>query len=302
MNESASTNDFDYIAYTDGGCARNPSGPGGYGVVLMNCHTGQMKELSMGYRSTTNNRMEIAAAIVALKQIPAGARVALYSDSQLMLNCLSGAWKRKVNLDLWALADAAAKDKDITYIWVRGHNGDPMNERCDQLATQAMNRPDLLEDTGFTTKENAAAPKKGAAAASQAAPRTAARPQVPSRHRERPEIPAELDLPYSGSYQPEVHEACRQAIASLPEDPGFQKLVSLRTGGLDGWSRLTLDQVPRMFSERLTDLVRGYLPDNQDFLTCTRWIGRGLKPSLAIRKVLADKEISEKMMKKTGNR
>ena len=85
----------EYILYADGGCAVNPGGPGGIGVVIVSKKTGEISEFSQGYRATTNNRMEIRAVIEALSRIPEGASADLYSDSQYTLNCMAGDWAKR---------------------------------------------------------------------------------------------------------------------------------------------------------------------------------------------------------------
>ena len=97
---------WDRIVYTDGGCKRNPGGAGGLGVVIIDTETGEITERNQGYLSTTNNRMEVMAAIVALKQIPDGCNVFLHSDSQYLLNTISGKWKKQKYTDLWSQLEA----------------------------------------------------------------------------------------------------------------------------------------------------------------------------------------------------
>jgi ribonuclease HI len=133
--------------YTDGGCEPNP-GTGGWAVVL-SCN-GHYKELSGGEPETTNNRMELTAALEALKALKRPCTVVLHTDSQYLKRGITEwlpAWKRKgwkrktgsvKNLDLWQELDSLAQKHDIVWRWVRGHSGDPLNERCDELAGQAI--------------------------------------------------------------------------------------------------------------------------------------------------------------------
>ncbi len=150
--------------YTDGSSRKNP-GPGGYGVILEfldssgNLHT---KELSQGYVKTTNNRMELMGAIVALEALSEPCEVELWSDSQYLINAfnqhwiegwIKKGWKRSKtgpvkNVDLWQRLLRAAGPHSITWKWVRGHNGHPQNERCDKLATAAADSGSLLTDPG----------------------------------------------------------------------------------------------------------------------------------------------------------
>lgn len=145
---AAFTGEADYIIYTDGSCLRNPDGPGGWAAVLTEQATGRVQELSGGDPSTTNNRMELTAALRALSAVPEGAKVALYTDSQYMKNgftkhWLEG-WKKKgwvtakgtpvLNKELWVALDEAFHLRTVEFHWVKGHVGVEANERCDQLA------------------------------------------------------------------------------------------------------------------------------------------------------------------------
>ncbi len=132
--------------YTDGACSGNP-GPGGWGAILR--FNGHEKELSGGEKSTTNNRMEMMAAIVALETLTRPCAVDLYTDSQYLqqgVNEWLAGWKRKgwperiKNQDLWKRIDALIEKHDVTFHWIKGHAGHPENERCDELARMAIPR------------------------------------------------------------------------------------------------------------------------------------------------------------------
>jgi ribonuclease HI len=142
--------------YTDGACSGNP-GPGGYGVVLM---AGKhRKELSGGFRLTTNNRMELLAAITGLEALKYdGLRVRLHTDSQYLVNAVNNGWvfgwekkrfAKKKNPDLWIRFLEVYRRHRVTLIWVKGHNNNPENERCDSLAVAASKLPGLPEDEGY---------------------------------------------------------------------------------------------------------------------------------------------------------
>ena len=152
--------------YTDGAARGNPDGPGGYGAVLQYIDTkGQLheRELSRGYKKTTNNRMELMAAIVALEALNRPCEVDLYSDSKYLTdafnqrwidNWVKNNWKRGKsgpvkNIDLWERLLKAKAPHRVNFIWVKGHAGHPQNERCDQLATTAADGTDLLVDEGL---------------------------------------------------------------------------------------------------------------------------------------------------------
>ena len=143
--------------YTDGAARGNP-GPGGYGCILM--YGQHRKELSAGYRLTTNNRMELLAVITALqsltkKDIP----VLIYSDSQYVVNAIEKGWLNtwiktnfkggKKNSDLWKTYHHIAKAFSIKMIWVKGHADNPFNNRCDELATAAADGKHLLVDEWY---------------------------------------------------------------------------------------------------------------------------------------------------------
>lgn len=149
--------------YTDGAARGNPDGPGGYGTVLEYVDTkGELhtKELSQGYKRTTNNRMELMAVIAGLEALNRPCEVELYSDSQYVVNAfnqhwiegwIKKGWKRGKNeqvknIDLWKRLLAAKEPHSVTFIWVKGHAGHPQNERCDSLATGAADGKDLIED------------------------------------------------------------------------------------------------------------------------------------------------------------
>jgi len=149
--------------YTDGGCEPNP-GPGGYGAVLV--HPRKRAEVSGGFRKTTNNRMEIFAAIAGLELLKQPCKVTLYSDSQYVVKAMSegwvAAWKKKSwwrtrterpeNVDLWQRLDALCQTHQVEFRWVKGHAGHLENERCDQLAMAALHQPNLPADDGYENK------------------------------------------------------------------------------------------------------------------------------------------------------
>ncbi len=142
--------------FTDGAASGNP-GPGGYGVVLRSGK--HYKELSQGYRKTTNNRMELLAVIKALEALKApNQQVVICSDSKYVIDAIEKRWvygwvqkgfKDKKNKDLWMRYLEVSKLHNIQFKWVKGHAGHPENERCDELAVQAYKQKDLLIDTVF---------------------------------------------------------------------------------------------------------------------------------------------------------
>ncbi len=123
------------IAYADGSCLGNP-GPGGWGVVLVDVD-GSRREFSGGAAATTNNRMEITAAIEALRRSPTGAEITIRTDSLYLVKTMTAGWKRRENLDLWKILDAEIARRKVRWEWVRGHAGDELNELADELARTA---------------------------------------------------------------------------------------------------------------------------------------------------------------------
>lgn len=153
--------------YTDGAARGNPDGPGGYGAVLEYTDTKgalHTKELSCGYVKTTNNRMELMAVIAGLETLNRPCRVEVYSDSKYVVDAFNQKWidgwikknwtrgKREPvkNVDLWQRLLKAKEQHQVTFIWVKGHDGHPQNERCDELATTAADGNELIVDEGLS--------------------------------------------------------------------------------------------------------------------------------------------------------
>ena len=150
------------IIYTDGSSRGNP-GPGGYGAILQYGST--KKELSAGYRRTTNNRMELMAVIAALQALKKeGLNIVVFSDSQYVVKAVQEGWLKnwlrtdfkggKKNKDLWKLYAELASPHNIMFKWVKGHADNVFNNRCDELATAAADGKDLLIDAGYESGLN----------------------------------------------------------------------------------------------------------------------------------------------------
>ena len=148
------------IIYTDGACIGNP-GPGGYGVIVE--QAGKRREYASGFAKTTNNRMEILAAVIGLEALATDAKVTLYSDSKYLVNAVNKDWlarwqanrwmrnkrEKAVNIDLWKRLLKQLARHQVTFRWVKGHAGHAANERCDWLANQAAHGKSLPPDTGY---------------------------------------------------------------------------------------------------------------------------------------------------------
>ncbi|MBR5587046.1 MAG: ribonuclease HI, partial [Clostridia bacterium] len=146
---------------TDGACSGNP-GPGGFGVILK---YGEItKEISAGYKNTTNNRMELLAVITGLEALKTECEVTLYSDSKYVVDSITKGWvyswqmkgwkksdgKKALNVDLWQRLLPLLEKHDVEFVWLKGHAGHEYNERCDQLAVAASQADNLLIDTGVS--------------------------------------------------------------------------------------------------------------------------------------------------------
>lgn len=155
------TNNKELVIYTDGSSRGNP-GPGGYGAILM--YAGKSKELSGGYRRTTNNRMELLAVIAALEALNReGLKITIYSDSQYVVKAVKEGWLKKwiatnfsggkKNKDLWMRYHQLSLKHNINFVWVKGHAENVYNNRCDVLATTAADGRNLQVDQGYESGE-----------------------------------------------------------------------------------------------------------------------------------------------------
>ena len=148
--------------YTDGSSRGNP-GPGGYGIIMEHQESGYLKEFSQGFRKTTNNRMELMAVVEALNKIKKeNARVTVYTDSKYVSDSVEKKWvfgwqknnfKKKKNIDLWIKFLKIYEKHSIKFIWVKGHNNHPENERCDELAVAASKTNNPAIDTAYEQEQ-----------------------------------------------------------------------------------------------------------------------------------------------------
>ncbi|BBA79250.1 ribonuclease H [cyanobacterium endosymbiont of Rhopalodia gibberula] len=150
------------LIYTDGACSGNP-GAGGYGTLLI--YNEYRKELSGGFRLTTNNRMEMMAAIVGLETLNTKCNVTIYTDSRYLVDAITKGWAKKwqanswkrnkkeyaKNPDLWKQLLDLCEKHEVDFVWVKGHAGHPENEYCDYLAVGASQQPNLPSDEVYET-------------------------------------------------------------------------------------------------------------------------------------------------------
>jgi ribonuclease HI len=147
--------------YTDGAASGNP-GPGGYGTILI--YGKHRLELSAGYRLTTNNRMELLAVIAGLEALKkTNCNVIVYTDSRYVADAVEKGWvftweskhfRKKKNCDLWLRFLDLYRKHNVKIVWIKGHNNNPENEKCDRLAVEASRGDKLLEDTGYNPVED----------------------------------------------------------------------------------------------------------------------------------------------------
>lgn len=281
------------LIYTDGGCERNPGGRGGYGVVII-YEDGSEKSLSGGYRATTNNRMELMAAIKALEVLPDGCDVVLKSDSKYLVETMSGRFSRGKNFDLWNILDNEAKRQNrIKWEWVRGHNGNRYNELCDQLATEGMAIKSLETDKGYKGKISIPAQNKISQLSMN----------IPERDEKYIYSPktAEDEAKEKG-----CNTECIKAIRKFykTDQHILEDYFSVKSGGLDSYSKLGETELNKIIGEKDADAISEVFSDPKDRKVAMRWVARGLLMNDAIRKVLVDKEalsIEYGINKKQGN-
>lgn len=280
-----------YAIYTDGGCIRNPGGAGGYGIVLVNTQTGETEEFSQGFISTTNNRMEVRAIIRALElareRIGETEPFLIYSDSLYAINVAQGTWQRNKNLDLWDLYDDTADGLIFAFQWVRGHNGDKHNERCDALATSAMKKKDRIKDDGYERKAAEETDWK-------LKPKTSAMGielDVPEGMDIRPDTAS----PDSYAKKHKTRFSCAKAICRFyaVEKPNFASYLTLKVGGLDTWSKIGEDGLVEELGDKTAGVIRKNLKTPSMQISAMRWACRGLTVTDAIRKALVDKEVND---------
>ena len=286
-----------YIVYTDGGCSFNPGGTGGIGAVIIDQDTGEFQEISKGYLVTTNNRMEMTAVIEGLKATPENSIIDLYSDSQYVIRCMSGEWQKKKNRDLWNILDRISGNRSVHLHWVRGHNGNPNNERCDELATNGIMHGPYEEDQGYQEIKKAGREfykkvdnhveknKKGAMSVNITVPKGVG--IVPERFLH----PREYEQKYG------IKHSCAKAICEfyMVGRKTFKSYMALKTGGIDKYSRKKPEAIAAETDnpELYLNTIRQYFPDEKDVGAVARWNARGLSLDDSIRKVLVDAEVRE---------
>lgn len=285
----------DYIIYTDGGCIYNPGGKGGYGVVIIDPDTGEYIKFNGSFHSTTNNRMEVIAAIKALERIPVGRSAMLYSDSKYLVETANGVYSRKKNLDLWHKLDEVRKNKVIYFVWVKGHNNNNYNEICDSLATEAIEylKPEI--DIGYKGQNKQGSINYNASNNFKSQNKTGAMAitiNVPERFLKKRYRPTSK---YSYADQYKVNPSCAKSILEFYtlEKVTFKHYYEIKTGGRDHWSSKKKDELINMFGEEIWKVIQDHISDQKYAIACLRWYARGMDLIDCIRKILVDMEVSD---------
>lgn len=281
-----------YTVYTDGGCSHNPNGPGGCAAVIINNQTKEITEISKGFESTTNNRMEIMAVILALESISSG-EITLFSDSQYVVCTMAGEYQKKKNRDLWERLERASKNKKIYPKWVRGHNGNKWNERCDALCTEEIQKVCAME----SEEKDHRVSVTGAMSVEIVLPEPFASETFKGCSK------AEYCQIYC------VKEACAQSILRFyrQEKKRFGDYIAIKSGGIDFWSRKSIEEITSILEEKgmdkeqillLKETIFNYFSDEKQQVNCLRWYMRGLLLNDCIRKTLVMEEVADNCISK----
>lgn len=283
----------DYIVYTDGSCLGNPGGRGGIGVVIVDTETGEITEISKGFRCTTNNRMEMSAIIEGLLNTSEGSSIDLYTDSEYCRKTIEGSYSVGKNEDLWEDLFSLVRKRSVRVFSVKGHSGDPLNERCDELANEASHGDHLVEDDGyFGGYREAPAVDHSFGGVFPPGGSMAVRIDVAEDLNGKiPEIGNAKEYALAHGIKPE----CALLIRAFykKSNHNFRSYAELKTGGIDSLSRKKVPEMLLSFSqpEQIQDILASIL-DEKECASALRWYMRGLTLSDSIRKVLVDKEIS----------
>lgn len=250
-----------YTIYTDGCCERNPDGRGGYGVVIIE-PSGKIIQLSEGFSATTNNRMELTAAIVGIKNTPRNSKITLYTDSKYLVLTMQGAYKKTKNDDLWELLDKECQCRKVKFEWVKGHAGNHLNEVCDKLAKEALNNAELNDDEGHDTRDD----KVFAAF---------------------PIVKASTHIPARGKINP----SCNKLIDDFykKEKHTFRDYAILKAGGKDYYSEKNKAFLQSICKADPKEILKYVATDNLIYVL--RWNCRGLSLKDSIIKVMVDNHI-----------
>lgn len=257
------------IIYTDGGCIPNPGGKGGIGVVILQDGK-KIMELNESYYPTTNNRMEVMAAIKALQNIGADNTVKIISDSQYLVKTMNGEYSMNKNTDLWVLLKKEIKkQKQVSFSWTKGHANNQYNERCDGLATEAINGSAYIRDNGYTGQK-----------------------AVYNNTNKNLGDVGKKCVPISAvALKPECAKAIQQFQAN--SKPNFKDYTRLKTYGQDVFSRMKSERLEAEINDAdVIAAITESFPDDKTAEKAMRWYLRGLTVEQSIHKVNVDNEIT----------
>lgn len=256
--------------YTDGGCIPNPGGKGGIGVVILE-NDKVLLEISKSYYPTTNNRMEVMAAIVALGAIGDNNDVEVISDSQYLVLTMNGEYSKKKNPDLWnLLGKEIRKQKSVRFSWVKGHANTKYNERCDELASEAIESDIYIPDVGY----------RGSKAVYSSNAGNTVPEEFSGKHRGVPK----------DQLTPDGYASIRKFLSI--RKPSFKDYANLKTFGLDTFSRIKEEKLREEIEEEIVEIIAQELPEPKEAVKAMRWYMRGLTVDQSIHKVKVDAEIS----------
>lgn len=289
---------YDYTVFINGGCIASPRGPGGYGVVMIDNKSKKISTMSEGFDNTTENRMEILAATMALRSLPRGCSCILYSSSKYFVNCFTGAWKRNKNQDLFGKAQSAAKGITLDLKLLPNSEGNIYSELCENLTMMSMQQKNLKVDV--LPREAMAARK--AKYADMIRPDTSvpissmsSQIVIPLEFQTEIEIMSQSD--YAAKYH--VNHECAAALLLFASKTKhvFSDYAKLKTYGFDYWSRKSLNILTEYLNsgEEILSVVESYIPYEKECSAAMRWRCRGLPLEHSIRKVLVDSEVQNTM-------
>ncbi len=274
----------DYVAYTDGACWQEKYGTsigrGGYGTIVIQTGSEDFKgvEYSEGYQLTTNNRMELMAVIVALQNVPADSTIRVYSDSQYVIKIMRGENSAHENQDLWDEYNNLiwSKHLDVDPVWVKGHNGNNNNERCDRLAKRACRKERLLHDEWYEEKKTSHALEYEM--------------DIPEKYRENNARLLNREYLINENH---VNPKCADAILAFwsYDSPKEEEYGALKVFGSDYWSEYYYDWFAANIEEEVLKIVEEAFDDIDLRERCLRWYMRGLSLYDAINKAAYDFEM-----------
>ncbi len=269
--------------------------------MVIDTETGEFREYSDSFVSTTNNRMEVSAVLRGLEETTdIKEPISIISDSQYAINCAVGGWSRNKNRDLWKQFDKLSKGRQLQFFWVRGHSGNTYNERCDELASIAMQSGDGKIDEGYIEgkergREYYERLEKHENKSRMPGGAMGVKIDIPKELEKEPQLGSNRQ--YCDTYK--VHNTCARAICEfyLEGITSFKAYAKLKTGGIDYWSRKGKSELIVNIGQDTWNAITQYFANEKQQSTCAKWVCRGLKPSDAVRKVLVDQEISENCMR-----